>query len=291
MHRTGIGNHIAIMAVGGSTDAGKEYLQKLLDKANDHSQSGTSEDVYYLYRNKPNSYFQDINNNYNGIMKKRLKDSGGDPRCPINSRLGGLFFGVTLHGGVIPDKSPFGNTRVKVPLSEVFHGTSNLYFADFFCKPSRNRIHYVTLVLTKADSEADMFCRENLIKLNVMNNLYLRKQSLGYSTLKRSKVFVDVFYTEDIDISNRILSSTGIYGRGQSVGGIPKAGGCGICNVGVQPSRRYVHHVEYDDLFDYDDRFDDDVRFDDDDLFGYTNNPFEDYYDDMGIGYDFDDYY
>ncbi|XP_067674890.1 phytanoyl-CoA hydroxylase-interacting protein-like isoform X2 [Haliotis asinina] len=253
-----------------------EYLQKLLDKANNHSGSGTFEAVHYLYRNKPASYFQDIRNNHNGIMKRRTKDHGGDPSCPINGKLGGLFFGVTLLRGGIPDKSPFGNTRVQVPLSEVFKESSNLYFADFYCKPSRNRIHYVTLVLTKSDSEADRFCSENLIKLDVMSNLYLRKQSYGYSTLKRSKVFVDVFYTEDIDISNRILSSTGIYGRGQSIGGIRKTGGCGICNVGVAPGRGYVPFVEYDDLSDSDDG-----------LYSWMNDDYVDYdYDDYGYHYD-----
>ncbi|XP_067676112.1 phytanoyl-CoA hydroxylase-interacting protein-like [Haliotis asinina] len=222
------------MAEGGSINDEKEYLRKLLRKAELHCCSGTSDIVSTLYRNKPSRYFDDIKANHNNIMKPYLKDNGGDPRCPINGRLKGLFFNVTLVCGSIPPNSPFGNTRVKVSLSEVFDDSANLYFADFYCKPSRRRVHYVTLVLTRSGSDADSFCQQHLLKLDPRDNIYLSKGfSWGpYRTLNRDAVHVEVMYTEAIDLTHRDLTLTGTFGRGSSTpGGIRKTVGCSICSV------------------------------------------------------------
>ncbi|XP_067675190.1 phytanoyl-CoA hydroxylase-interacting protein-like [Haliotis asinina] len=225
-----------------------EYLRKLLCKAKEHCSSGTSDTVSILYRNKPTSYFDDIKENHNNIMKPYLKDNGGDPRCPINGRLKGLFFNVTLQGGTIPHKSPFGAKRVKVPLSEVFDDSANLYFADFYCKRPRPRnrfgrrsgmvshrrskVHYVTLVLTRSGSDADSFCQQHLLKLDPQDNIYLSKKSCIYKTLDRDAVHVEVMYTEDVDLTDRDLTSTPTIGAGESTpGGIPKTVGCSICKV------------------------------------------------------------
>ncbi|XP_046568065.1 phytanoyl-CoA hydroxylase-interacting protein-like isoform X2 [Haliotis rubra] len=214
------------MAEAGST----EYLRKLLRKADEHCSAGSSDTVSTFYRNKPSSYFDDIKDKHNNIMEPYLKDHGGDPRCPINGRLKGLFFNVTLQGGTIPHKSPFGARRVKLPLSEVFNDSANLYFADFYCK--RSRIHYVTLVLTRSGSDADRFCQQHLLKLDPQGNRYLSKKSSIYKTLDRDAVHVEVMYTESVDLTNRDLTSTPTIGQGQSTpGGIPKTVGCSICNV------------------------------------------------------------
>ncbi|XP_046365375.2 phytanoyl-CoA hydroxylase-interacting protein-like [Haliotis rufescens] len=224
------------MAEGGSINDEKEYLRKLLRKAEDHCSEGSIDTVSTLYRNKPSSYFDDIRQNHNNIMEPYLKDNGGDQRCPINGRLKGLFFNVTLRNGHLPDMSPFGDTRVKMPLSEVFDDSANLYFADFYCKPSRRRVHYVTLVLTHSGSQADSFCQTHLLKLDSYTNIYLRKKpylSGTYETLDRPAVHVEVMYTEAVNMTHRVLSLTSTFGQGHSTrGGIRKTVGCSICNVG-----------------------------------------------------------
>ncbi|XP_067674808.1 phytanoyl-CoA hydroxylase-interacting protein-like [Haliotis asinina] len=220
------------MARGGRQD--KEYLRELLGKADEHCDGADSVRVVELYRNKPSSYFRGIRRHNGNIMEPILKDDGGDPFCPINGRLEGLFFGVTLFDGDLPATSPFGNTRVTIPLDEVFDDSANIYFADFYCKPPRRRIHYVTLVLTEAGSRADRFCRRHLIKLQPHKNIYLRKKrhSETYTTLDQDEVQVEVFYTESIHLSGLNLTSTGTIGQGHSTpGGISKSVDCDICNV------------------------------------------------------------
>ncbi|XP_046568062.1 uncharacterized protein LOC124276449 isoform X2 [Haliotis rubra] len=224
-YRTGV--------IGRGSSSG-EYLRELLYKANEHCDGADSETVFELYRNKPSSYFRRIRRRHGNIMEPRLKDNGGDPLCPINGELKGLFFGVTLFDGDLPDSSPFGDTRVTIPLDEVFDESAKIYFADFYCKPSRNRIHYVTLVLTEAGSESDLFCRRHLIELSPYRNIYLkrRRHSDEYKTLDQYEVQVEVMYTESIDLSEYCLTSTDIIGRGHSTpGGISKSEDCDICNV------------------------------------------------------------
>ncbi|XP_071115344.1 phytanoyl-CoA hydroxylase-interacting protein-like [Haliotis cracherodii] len=230
------------MAEGGmSINDEREYLKKLMRKAEEHCNGSTTDIVSTLYRNKPSSYFDDIRQNNNNIMEPYLKSKGGDPRCPINGKVKGLFFNVTLVDGTLPDKSPFGDTRVEVPLSEVFDDSANLYFADFYCKPHRRRgdvhitkrVHYVTLVLTDSGSDADSFCKTHLLKLDLCTNIYLTKHKLTYRSLDCSGVHVEVMYTNAIDMTGRDLISTGTLGQGQSIpGGIAKFVGCSTCNLG-----------------------------------------------------------
>ncbi|XP_046365467.2 phytanoyl-CoA hydroxylase-interacting protein-like [Haliotis rufescens] len=138
-------------------------------------------------------------------MTPQLKDNGGNPHCPINGTLEGVFFGVTLWGGYLPTIFPFGDTRVKVPLERVFDESARLYFADFF-QPPQSINHFVTLVLTECDSEADRFCRKHLVRLDEEQNVFLRKERGKYKTLKQDKVWVEVFYTHEVDISGLKLT-------------------------------------------------------------------------------------
>ncbi|XP_046574906.1 phytanoyl-CoA hydroxylase-interacting protein-like isoform X2 [Haliotis rubra] len=216
----------------------QDYLQKLLKKANEHCACGDSETVSDLYRNKPSAYFDNIQTNRANLMEKYLKDKGGDPRCPINGRLEGLFFGVTLRDGALPSWSPFGDTRVILPLSSVFDDSAKLYFADFFCMPGGADTHYVVLVITKDGSVSDRFCEQELIKLDPYNNRFLSRHGDRYQTLSRQQLWVEVFYTEHVDISSLVLTRTGVLGIGHSLGGIPKDPRCRVCNV--EPKTRNV---------------------------------------------------
>ena len=48
----------------------------------------------HFYRNKSPQYFLDIFNKDNGVMKKYIKNMGGDRASAINRRMDGLFFGA-----------------------------------------------------------------------------------------------------------------------------------------------------------------------------------------------------
>ncbi|XP_046575101.1 phytanoyl-CoA hydroxylase-interacting protein-like [Haliotis rubra] len=165
-------------------------------------------------------------------MLPRRKDNGGDPRCPINRKLKGVFFGVTLWNGGLPTISPYGSTRVVVPLKRLFDDSARLYFADFYCMSSRSDNHYITLVLTKKATKSDRFCQKHLIRLKKRKNVFLRKKERTYKTLQQANVWVEVFYTDEVDISGLKRYRTEVIGRGRSIsGGIPKTSGCEICNV------------------------------------------------------------
>ncbi|XP_071119672.1 phytanoyl-CoA hydroxylase-interacting protein-like [Haliotis cracherodii] len=217
------------MAVGGSMAGDKGYLKGLLKKATAYCKGGAWGPVSDFYRNKPSDYFKDL-----VTMMPTVKDNGGDPRCPINGKLSGVFFGVTRSNSDLPTRSPYGDTRVKVPLEQVFDESVRLYFADFYCMSGQTDNHYVTLVLTKAYSPADEFCHRHLIHL--ADNIFLMKEEPMFnhqvSTLRLANVYVEVFYTHKVPMLGLELTTTRVLGSGRSTqGGIPKTIGCPICNL------------------------------------------------------------
>ena len=188
--------------------------------------------IHSLYRNKPQEYFDEINGR-DGTMTTRVKDSGGDPRCPLNRRLSGLFFfGWVTPGGRRLDSSPFGNRRIIIPIHHLFTEGHRLYFADFYCM-SDSEHHYVTLVVTNRQSEADTFCKENLLSLDMCENPYM-KVSDGEVNIA-ANLWVEVFYTEDINIREVTginYEKCEIIGKGESKpDGIPKNLYCEKCNL------------------------------------------------------------
>lgn len=157
----------------------------------------------YLYRNKPETYFDVVFTERSGIMETYLKDASGDSRSPINGEICGLFFLATVnsHGQPFP-YSPFGDTRVLVRTEEVLRLTPNMFFADFNCMHNKQHIHHVTIVLTKPGSTADQFCSGCLPRLDANCNPFLYRKA-GKIWVS-SAVFVDVFVTEDLDVSGMI---------------------------------------------------------------------------------------
>ena len=159
----------------------------------------------YLYRNKPNEYFNNIYTECDGIMKTYLKDASGDLRSPINGEICGLFFLATVnnHGQPFP-YSPFGDTRVLIPAEEVLGLTPNMFFADFYCMQGRQDVHHVTIVLTKPGSSADEFCNRCLPRLDVNRNPFLYKEDDQMWVSSAKGLFVDVFVTEDLNLKSTI---------------------------------------------------------------------------------------
>ena len=100
--------------------------------------------VDYAYRNKSYDYFENISKNRKNIMEVYIKDNNGDPCCPINDKIDGLFFGVRPEPNtlVIPTVSPFGSRRIVLPIEKLVTSNTGLYFADFWCHNHNTLCHF-----------------------------------------------------------------------------------------------------------------------------------------------------
>ena len=140
----------------------------------------------------------------------------------------------------MPDESPFGNTRIFLPIEKLIQPDIMIYFADFWC---HNKVHYITLVATKRNSQSDNFCKRHLLKLNMGNNPFFCKNSstnYRYSVIEPAfyccrEPRVEILFTEDINLSQNYIQwqrNVRLIGRGSSTpGGIPKQESCKTCNL------------------------------------------------------------
>lgn len=219
-------------------------LYLLYGKACTHSLSpgpGPPYDFYpvtHLYRSKPILHFLNIFNNTGGIMYKYIKNFGGDPASTLNRKLHGLFFSASVDPltGQPPAVSYYGDQRIHIPVGFMINQSTNLYFADFYCHYVN---HHVTLVITLKGSEADAFCLPRLLALNPAYNEFLYRRPHEQHAMVNTKVTVEVFYTESIDIVEFLrsklayLSSVKQSGNAalKTVIGLPKRKDCKICNI------------------------------------------------------------
>lgn len=234
-------------------------LEQLFDRSRKYAGSDPGQDILYMYRNKPQTYWDDIKNVHAGIMKPYMKDYNGDPGCPINGKIEGLFFAARrdAKNGALPQKSPFGDVRLIIPVERIFNPMMNLYFADFYCV---NSIHYSTVVLTYTGTAVDVFCSQNLRLLRVDDNPFfmctwmpgvpgLTAGSYQYKMAK--KLHVEVFYTEPVNVALELnlTSDCRFYrvetqGRGSStLLGLIKNTNCNICNL-YQTKRKRDESVD-----------------------------------------------
>ena len=217
----------------------KSDLSRLHDAAVEYVSSDSMERCDWFYRNKSNEYFTSIRDS-GGVMRTEFKDNGGDPRSPINGRLRGLFFMANNVNGQPPPYSYFGPRRIQIEADELFRLAPKLYFADFYCMKGLR--HYVILVMTRPRSQADWFCQNHLVQLDIRNNPFLRFSNGHLYTSNANNFDVEVFYTEDLNIGelqrSRKAFMTTVETRGQghsTPGGRRKDRFCGICNPMTDP--------------------------------------------------------
>ena len=180
-----------------------------------------------FYRDKPADYFRHISKNNKNTMTVYVKDNNGDPASIINGQINGLFFSTKNPGNI----SHFGDQRVTIPAEAMLTADSNLYFADFYCF---KQAHYVTVVLTRPGSDTDRFCESNLIKLDITCNEFLERSCRSWECVVRvsHKVWVEVLYTEDVDLSRPECTFSTVRSTGTSTpGGLPKNPKCQVCNL------------------------------------------------------------
>ena len=208
-----------------------DELRTLHTMAVDYVTPGGSNDFDHcrvFYRNKPPDYFIRCQINDSNIMKVYMKDNNGDPASIINGQINGLFFATSVDPctGGPPNVSHFGSRRISIPATAMLTKDSNLYFADFYCN---HKAHYVTVVLTTPGSETDRFCEKKLIKLDIKQNDFLWRSSHVFVT---GKVWVEVLFTEDVDLSRPDATFSIVYSKGTSTpGGLPKNPKCLVCNL------------------------------------------------------------
>ena len=195
--------------------------------------------IKYMYRNKPFPYFEHIITKRGGIMEVYSKDLNGDPGCPINTQIDGLFFNVWVDPKTsqLPKTSPFGECRLVIPAEKLLTEDHNLYFADFYCHSS---MHYITLVAAKQGSEVDVFCQKSVISLPFQNkeNPFLFYNAEKEKFYTSTKVRVEVLYTENVDILKELRSDpycfsgvTPTFAGSSKFLGKPKNETCEICNL------------------------------------------------------------
>jgi len=185
-----------------------------------------------FYRDKDLEYYKQCQRT--GFIPPTLKNDNGDPASPINGCIGGIFLGVGVNWktGNLPETSPFGDVRFHIPIAHLYAGYFNLYFADFYCHAG-SKSHHFTLVLTRANSPADNFCRSRLPTLDRMDNLFLYQDRIRPNGwMHTTAAWVHVFYTESIPINcgwfggvhcSRPSSNTKL--------GKPKNASCPVCNI------------------------------------------------------------
>jgi hypothetical protein len=177
--------------------------------------------------------------NHNGHMKPYIKDMGGDPKCPTNGRIDGLFFmGNTDMNNRqrLPPISPFGSQRFIIVANRFFNQTKNLYFSDFFCMTPK--AHYVSLVVTTPGSDADDFCRQFLVPLDKNNNHFMYLDMHGQVNVRHADgLWVEVLYTDTVNIAEETRNGFATFSIVQTIGsgssklmGMPKRRGCHICD-------------------------------------------------------------
>ena len=185
----------------------------------------------WFYRDNCEEYYHQCG--HSGYLPATKKNENGDPASAINNCLKGIFLGVSVDWktGELPETSPFGPTRFYVPIDSLYGSDFNLYFADFYCHVGSNN-HHLTLVLTRAASEEDNFCKYFLPKLNRMYNPFLRQDQFGWMHNRHTSVWIHVFYTEDI--LTRIGWLYRVYCKQASANtlkGKPKNASCIDCNI------------------------------------------------------------
>ncbi|XP_041375303.1 phytanoyl-CoA hydroxylase-interacting protein-like isoform X2 [Gigantopelta aegis] len=212
------------------SDLTLQETETLMGKALDFMSSESSP-IKYLYRNKSLYYYTSILNGH-GIMETYRKDYNGDERSCINGNINGLFFSTAVIYGTNEPLhfSYYGKIRLLIPPQMIITEDTNMYFSDFYCLYDH---HYVTVVVTISGSHADNFCKDRLPKLDARNNRFICTDNFLLFSIT-SSLTVEIFYTEDIDISSGVnfTDDVELKGNGKSTKfGIQKNKNCTYCNL------------------------------------------------------------
>ena len=202
---------IAKHSIGEMEAYTQEELLLLCEKADYYirARKGVMKPCRELVRDKTAEYYFGVLNASRGIMKPYPKDIHGDPRSPVNvAKLDGLFFGFASKNN---KDSIYGEVRFSLPVTKLIDNDCRLYFTDFYCVPGKRqpRPHYVTLVITRAGSEADLFCQTHLLSLDMYDNPFfniLDYRANVAEVIRCSHLHVELYYTEDVHVREMAIN-------------------------------------------------------------------------------------
>jgi len=184
-----------------------------------------------FYRDKTREYYDYCRYQCNGYLPPILKNKNGDPASPINGCVEGLFLGIGVDRktGKLPSPSQFGNLRFHIPIRYLHWPDFNLYFADLYCHVGA-KSHHLTLVLTRAKSAADIFCRARLPQLNITDNPFLYRDPMTGCMMHTTAAWIHIFYTETIPINAGWFETVNCVSARVKMGK-PKNASCPVCNI------------------------------------------------------------
>uniref|UniRef100_A0A8C4NFS9 Phytanoyl-CoA 2-hydroxylase interacting protein n=1 Tax=Eptatretus burgeri TaxID=7764 RepID=A0A8C4NFS9_EPTBU len=218
-----------------TADYAKGHLSQLLKKA--ESAAGRLLPFSVFYHNHHKEYFDYIRDGCGSVMPTYLKDNSGSHGSPISGKLHGIFFSCNteFNTGKAPSDSPYGRHRFEVPANVLFSGSTNLYFADFYCMYTA--YHYVVLVLAPQGSEGDVFCQERLPLLDPSSNPFMTRSSAEDEEVlfhHAQDVNLEVIYSEPVDINLGYLGQiSGHQLMSLSTANAKKDPSCKTCNISV----------------------------------------------------------
>lgn len=112
------------------------------------------EEIEFFQHYKTNKDWKQVKD----VLWKKPQRPSGHPTCAIigEQQITGTWFGTNLFKNRLPDLSPFGERRFLIECWKLFKPKeTNLYFADFYCFPTKTCAHCAALVMCKKGSPAD----------------------------------------------------------------------------------------------------------------------------------------
>ena len=87
----------------------------------------------------------------------------------------GVWFCATLYRGALPDQSPYGRRRIKIPCQTLLESIDEpvLYLESLHSYESSPNIQYVRLILLDRNSSDFQFCNKHCIYLDMVHNPFL----------------------------------------------------------------------------------------------------------------------
>ena len=143
-------------------------------------------------------------NELRGSMAKMTRPPSN--RSPIHHKLSGIFFGCNLskYGYSLPDSSPFGTERIKIPITEFANSKIHLFYNSHHS--TQTTVYYVILVLIKESDSKYQYCKDHMIELDMKANPILRldfeREKFEYCHPIGFSLWVEVFVVGNVPLAN-----------------------------------------------------------------------------------------
>lgn len=167
-----------------------------------------SEIKYFYHVTKSKCEKQSIQGDCRLIANKaklRFESEG----TPIDGNLNGVFFCCSLFQGCLPDISPHGTERIKIPIGDFLHDNTRLFYnSSHTTNTSSDNVNYAVLVLVKEDHPDFQFCKDKLAPLDMRNNRFLKlnKENKVYECYPNQadfRFYITVFVVGDVELPNK----------------------------------------------------------------------------------------